>query len=254
MKIIIDKNVLLSGSIYASIQELDSPIQHEFYEISARLLNNIEDEDRLGYITNKIMKGCRNLLEKAIKDTIKDSDEHPNIEEMDALYKVSAICNQKIEKRIMNCNHIQVNTDDYSEYQGEILTLYVDLRKKFRKISERERKMGKKRVEASSTYFKSSTFREIVESQVDPAFDTLKRKLEKNKIEFEDIEILSQTIYLNEEKFEDSEIFLSSCDQHFVKVRRAEESEYNDFIPKAIKDNFGIKCMWPDELSKQYLE
>lgn len=255
IKVLIDKSVLLSSSVFASVKEIKSPIEHEFYQISARLMNNIEENREFGYITYEVENESRELLGKAIRDTIEEDDELPSYGDMDALYVVSAICNEKMEERIMSCNRVSISREDYEKYIEEVRDMYLDLITTFNQtFQESPSDKTQKILESSDFYLDKSTIMAIKESMKDPAFDTLLRKIIKQPAEKEDKKLLSQAIYLSNERFEDSKLLLASCDQHFVKVRRAEDSPHDSLVSSAIENKFGIECMWPDEISQEYLE
>lgn len=251
-RVIIDKNVILASSVYASTEVLETTVKHKYYEMSARFMNIIDENRELGYLTNEVENESIELLDKAMRDTVNEEEDLPDLEEMDEFYLVSSICNNRMSERIDICNRISLKRENYKPYVEEVRNMYIDLIEDFQEeFGQRPGEKAHKVAQKSDIYLENGTFDAIRDGYADEAFDTLRRKLIKSPPESEDKKLLGQTAMLNENRFEQNEVFLASCDQHFVEVQRAEESDNSDFIPEKIEDEFGVKCMWPDSLSEE---
>ena len=251
-RVLIDKNVLLSSSIFATIEDVDSTIQHKFYEMSARLMNRIEENREVGIITNDVENRTKKILGKGTRDTIEDTRELPSPEEMDQLYTIITICNENLDDRIMACNRISLAEEELEELKNEIRNFYLDLRDKFDEVFEKSpSEKTQETLNKSDFYLEKETVESIRRNKRDPAFSTLLRKVKKNLIGEEDRLLLASAIKLNRGRYEEKKVYLASCDQHFVKVQNAESSDNRKFVPSAIKSEFGIICKWPDEIAEE---
>lgn len=251
-RIILDKSVLLSSSVQASIEDLDSDIEHRFYEMSAKLMDKIEENREIGWLTNEVENDSLKLLGKVVRERIEEMDDLPDPEDMDLLYEVITMCNMKLNERISICNRVSIREEDWMRYLEDVRDLYLNLKSEFE--SEYPGPPREQVVNRSDLYLTERTIKELERNKRDKAFTVLRRKLVKDPPEFEDKKILSQTIHLNEARFEDEEVFFASCDQHFVGVKRAEESKNKDMIPDEIRDEFGIKCVWPDQMAQEHFD
>lgn len=123
-RIILDKSVLLSSSVQASIDDLDSDIEHRFYEMSAKLMDKIEENREIGWLTNEVENDSLKLLGKVVRERIEEMDDLPDPEDMDLLYEVITMCNMKLNERISICNRVSIregHDDLYNRRSRRIL-------------------------------------------------------------------------------------------------------------------------------------
>lgn len=254
-KVLVDKSVLISSSIRASIEALEKDISHQFYQIAARLMNRIEENRGKGIVTNQIENLSRQTLVRAVRETLEDLTDLEGLEDFEGLSNVISIANNKLDNRIRTCDRISLSDSERKKYHVEVAEVYTELQPEFwdevhKDIDEEVRR----KVQRSAVDIDERTKRSIARGMRDPAYSSLKNKIIKQPVEAEDMEILMSAVFFDKERFPDKKIVLASCDQHFVKVRAAKESDNKDMVPEKIRQKLGIDPLWPDEASKKYFQ
>ena len=255
VKVLIDTNVLVSASISQIILKLNCKVEHHFYEYSKPLIDYFHKniKYRLGVVTPKIENSARRVLITAIEGKIKDLKDENLQEELKKMETYSYLLQESITNLTRNIDILVREPINEKEMKGmthSVFGFYA------RMMEDLERENPDKIVNRQTSYVPShikGVARSVYKNQENKRlklYYKLRNKFERDKPDIGDVQILSQAVYfLTHNIFgKDTKILLASTDHHFSKIR--EDKELNDFVPKAIYNNFRVYCDWPHEILK----
>jgi hypothetical protein len=233
-KVLVETSALLAASIKGALES--KLIQHKNYDISKSLLNFFQTHLTLsiGLITDTITEQSWRTLEKAIGDTVEESDKS-SVEFFDIVSRLKDAMEDNLRKNIALLAKHPVDVIEVDNICTKEINSF------FQKVDAEIRIKSTDHVPVQGIRLHQGTLRTI---------DKFCLPYYKGKPDKIDKRIFAEAVYLKRTFFKEQKMYLASLDTHFSPAKK------DSVIRDKINQEFNIFCDWPSaiyiELKKEY--
>lgn len=243
-KVVLDKNVLISGSL--GFENGDMRYEDSNHRDSAKLLALLGQNNEVeGWVYKDVKERVPERLEQKIFSELVPKLGVDDVKERNRIY---GTCMTELFKHLDRLYSISINDTEIENYLKEAEKFYNNLKVEFEENFCSKNTIFSELVGESNMPFRAAD--EIVSSIDNRCYYKLRHKILEEPAGEEDKILLAKTAYLRDQVQDD--VYFVSNDCHYVPLLRPERLPSDYFITDKIEENFDIICKWPIEICEQF--